>query len=363
MLCLLVSASAAAQERPADGGPPAATPTTPELPPYHHSVLSWGHSVSTQTVGVGDDVQSDDPHYNMELVAKTRYYFIDDTPRGEHLSVRADGGITTELTNSDTTTRRGEWSFVDTDLALVYARRFLGPADTDGTLAEVRPLTLTLPTSKASMDSGRYFAAGALLGITQVTPILPGRVKPDISSTVRLAVQYQRWFARATVPTNPDLERVRLTPDGRTLAGDQLAGSSLIRDSLSLTARLRLAFGEAVLWTTDLGVQPAWKYNVDDSVQVCGVVATGCADVRVGDDDNRHVVLTQITSELSFRIVKSLSFEVGYGNATSQLGPDGRRRGFFYSPDAIFFASLSFTPHELASTDSRTAALPLGPRL
>lgn len=314
------------------------------------------HAVSTQTLGVGDDYQSDNPSYAVGLAGKGRYYLIDDTPRGEHLSVRADAGIYTELTNNDATTRRGEWSFVDTDLSLVYARRILGPADTDGTLAELRPLILKLPTSKISLASGRYFAAGALLGVNHATPILKGRVRPDISASLRAAVQYQRWFARATVPTSPELERVRLTTEGRALPGDQLSGSSLTRDELSFTGRLRLAFGEAVVWTTDIGFQPAWKYDVADEVEVCGVVATGCANVRVSEDDNRYLVSTQVTTELSFRIVDSLSFEVGYGNVTSQIGPDGRRRSIFHSPSAMFFASLSFMPHELATTKPKSAS-------
>lgn len=352
-LSCLLPCAALAQERPTDAANAAATP---ELPPYHHSVLSNEHSVTAQTLGIGDDYQSANPTYTIGLAARTRYYLVDDTPGGEHLSVRADGGLYTEVTNNDATTRRGEWSFADTDLALVYARRFLGPADTDGTLAEVRPLVLRLPTSKISLDSGRYFAAGALLGINHITPILPGRVEPVISATIRAAVQYQRWFARATVPTSPQLERVRLTPDGRTLPGDQLSGASLTRDQVSLTARLRLAFGNSVQWTTDVAFQPAWKYAVAEDVQVCGVVATGCTNVRVSDDDNRYIVSTQLTTEVSIRLVPSLSFEVGYGNAASQIGADGRRRGFFYSPSAIFFASLSFTPHELATDDTTTAS-------
>ncbi len=353
-LSLLVASSGLTQERPADaeGGADLAQ----ELPPYHHTTFGMEHSVSAQTLGVGDDYQTFNPTYTLGFAARARYYLLDDTPRGEHWSVRADGALYTELTNNDATTRRGEWSFTDTDLALVYARRFLGPANTDGTLAELRPLVLKLPASKLSLQSGRYFAAGALVGVNHITPVWPGRVSLPILATLRAAVQYQRWFARATVPTSPQLERVRLTPDGRSLPGDQLSGSSLTRDELSFTGRLRLAFGESVLWTVDVGFQPAWKYDIDDEVELCGVVATGCGSVRVSENDSRYLVNTQVLTELSFRIVRSLSFEVGYGNAASQLGPDGRRRGFFYSPSAIFFASLTFMPHELATTTEQQSA-------
>jgi len=353
----LVSSTAAAQTTPAGdhGVVPATDPELEDLPAYHHSIFSWEHSVTTQTVGVGDTPQSSDPTYAMGFVAKTRYYFLDDTPAGKHFSLRLDGGLYREFTNSDSTTKRGEWTFSDTELASVYAHRFRGPADTDGTLAEVRPLTLTLPTSKGSYAAGRYFAAGALVGVTNVAPLLQGKVKPDISSLVRLAVGYKRWFARATVPTNESLGRVRLAPDGRSLPTDSLSGASLVRDQVDLTARLRIDFGKDVIWTTDFGFSPSWKYPVQNDVQLCGVVLTGCTNVQVSDDDTRYLVQTLFNTEVSVRIAPSLSVELGYGNIAGQLGPDGRRRGFFNSPDAIFYASVSFTPHELAIPPSQIA--------
>lgn len=330
------------------------------MPRYHHSIFSWDHTLSAQTLGVGDAPQSYNPTYTMGFVARTRYYLVDDTPKGEHLSLRLDGGLYREMTNSDVTTRRGEWDFSDTDLALVYARRVQGPTDTDGTFAELRPLTLTLPTSKISYDSGRYFAAGALVGVTNVTPLLQGKFE-HVSSTVRLAVGYKRWFARATVPTNEGLARDRLTPEGRTLPGDALSGSSLTRDQIDLSARVRLELGENLLWTTDAALAPSWKYGVQQDVMVCGVVLTGCADVGVSPDDSRYLVRTQFSTELSLRIARALSLDVGYGNTSNQLGRDGRRRSFFYSPEAVFYASVSFFPHELATGSkqlAKTSAVP-----
>lgn len=325
------------------------------LPAYHHSLFYWDHSLTTATLGVGDTPQSYNPTYTMGFVAMTRYYLLDDTPAGKHFSLRLDTGLYREFTDSDVTTQRGEWSMSDSDLAAVYTQRFQGPSDTDGTSWEVRPLTLTLPTSKASYDSGRYFAPGAAVGVINVTPWLQGRVRPKLASTVRLAVGYKRWFARATVPTNPSLERVRLTPEGRTSPGDTLSGSSLVRDQVELTARVRLEFGEDVLWTTDAAVAPAWKYDVQQDLQLCGVVLTGCANVQVSPNDSRYLVRTHFTTDISVRVLPSLAIGVGYGNSAAQLGADGRRRGFFYSPEATFFTYLSFMPHELVTGPQRVA--------
>jgi hypothetical protein len=326
-----------------------------KLPAYHHSIFSWEHNLTTQTVGVGDTPQSYNPTYTMGFAAKTRYYLVDDTPKGEHFSLRLDGGLYREFTNSDATTHRGEWLFVDTDLAAVYARRFQGPADTDGTFFEVRPLTLTLPTAKSSYDSGRYFAAGALVGLTNVTPLLRGKVDTDVAATTRLAVGYKRWFARATVPTNASLERVRLTPDGRSLPGDSLSGASLVRDEIDISARVRFELGKNVLWTTDAALSPSWKYAVQDDVMVCGVILTGCTDVKVSPDDQRYLLLTQFSTEVSVRVATGFSVELGYANSANQLGSDGRRRSFFYSPASVFYASVSFFPHELVTGSERVA--------
>jgi hypothetical protein len=356
--CALWSPPAAAQAPSAptaDKGVTAAQPENEELPAYHHTILAWQNQVSAQTLGVGDTPQSYNPTYTMSFLAYTRYYLVDNTPKGEHFSLRLDAGLTREFTNNDATTRRGEWSFLDTDISAVYVRRFVGSSDVDAMFAELRPLTLVLPTSKLSYDSGRYFSLGALAGLIHLTPLLHGRVGTEISSTERIAIGYRRWFARATVPTNESLDRVRLTPDGVTLPSDALSGSSLVRDELDLSGRIRLAFGENVLWTTDVGFAPAWKYDVQDHVNLCGVVATGCADVQVAPNDSRYVVRTELNTEVSVRVARAFSVDLGYGNVSNQLGPDGRRRSLFYSPQAVFYLSLSFFPHELAAAHRQVA--------
>jgi hypothetical protein len=361
---LLGTVAARAEGPVADAGPSEQAAQVDEdenLPAYHHSIFSWEHAVSAATLGVGDKPQSYNPTYTMGLVARTRYYFLDDVRRGRHFSLRLDGGLYTELTDNDFTTRRGEWTFSDTNLAAVYARRFQGRSNRDGTLLELRPLTLTLPTSKVSFDSGRYFGAGALVGINNVTPWLQGKVGPEIVSTVRLAIGYEHEFARAKVPTNASLERVRLTTDGRSLPGDTLSGASLVRDVLDFSARLRLELGKNVLWTTDAAFSPAWKYDVDHDVELCGVVQTGCTDVRVSPNERRYLARTQFSTEISVKVMRGFSVELGYGNIASQLGADGRRRSFFYSPQAIFYTSLSFFPHELATSSTQLAGSPQAP--
>jgi hypothetical protein len=364
LLTAPTAAQAQAKTPTADGSAPKEPAPQAPLPAYHHSIFSWDHTVTTATLGVGDTPQSYNPTYTMGFVARTRYYLLDDAQRGRHFSLRLDGGLYREFTNSDVTTQRGELTLSDLELAGVYAHRIQGKTNLDGTLAELRPLTLTLPTSKASWDSGRYFAAGALVGVSNVTPWLSGRAPFEISSLVRFAVGYRRWVARATVPTNPSLERVRLTPDGRTLPGDTLSGASLIRDQVDFSASLRLLLGGDVYWSLSGAISPAWKYSVAEDVALCGVVLTGCTEVGVSNSDSRFLVRTQLSTEVSLRVAKGFSVELGYGNVSNQLGADGRRRSAFYSPEAVFYASVSFFPHELVSGKRQLAQRePVSPTL
>lgn len=351
-LSLLGASPAEAQQADA-GAAPAEAEKPEKLPPYHGTFFFWEHNVSAETVGVGDDVQSRNPTYTMGLGAKTRWYLLDEP--GNRLSIRADAALYREFTNSDSTTQRGELSPSDAELLLSYSRLVRGAAESDGTLLELRPLMLTFPTSRASFNSGRYFAAGALVGVTQVNPLLAGRFEPELGSALSLAVSYERWFARATVPTSPSFELVRMTSDGRSVPTDQLSGSSLVRDQLSVVGRWALSIGKRFSVTTDFGFQPAWKYDIAEEVELCGVVATGCTTVKVSEDDSRYLVRTLFNVELGVELVKSLAFAAGYSNVGNQLGPDGRRRGMFYSPDASFYAALAFTPDELTREPKQSA--------
>src|ERR1041384_1892782 len=106
-----------------DAAAPKPEPPPEELPAYHHSIFSWDHTVTAATLGVGDTPQSYNPTYTMGFVARTRYYLLDDVQRGRHFSLRLDGGLYREFTNSDVTTQRGELTLSDVELGSVYAHR------------------------------------------------------------------------------------------------------------------------------------------------------------------------------------------------------------------------------------------------
>ena len=66
----LLSSTAAAQTAPAGdhGAVPVSEPAPEKLPAYHHSIFAWEHTVTSQTLGVGDTPQSSNPTYGMGFV-------------------------------------------------------------------------------------------------------------------------------------------------------------------------------------------------------------------------------------------------------------------------------------------------------
>jgi len=346
---LLVAPSLARAQAPQAAEPAGAPHDVPlgrtvapgvEQTPYawHDTYLYWDNAVTTNTLGIGKSYQSRDPVYEMTFGLRPRYYFIDDP--NETVSIRGDLGIISERTNSDTTTERGEWSATDFELygALSYKLR---ESRDDLTELAIRLPRLTLPTSKVSYDSGKILALGARAGVREDVALegRGARFFPNLELIVKAEYNYQ--FTRTEVPTNAGLERIRLDPEGRSVVSDQLGGATFARHAAVFGGASLLHIHQDVLWTTALEVRPAWKYPVDHHVEICGVVLTGCVEPTGVADPQTRSVLTFFQTEFWITLSESLGLSLGYANLTAQLGPDGRRRSVFYSPDARFYATLN----------------------
>ncbi len=314
---------------------PGVEPTTL---PWHDTYLYWDNAVSTNTVGLGQAYQSRDPVYEITFGLRPRYYFIDDPVKS--ISVRADLGIATERTNSDTTTQRGEWSATDFELYGAFSYKLRESSD-DLTELSLRLPRLTLPTSTISYDSGKLLGLGVRVGLREDVALEGRDAKffPNLELVAKLEYGYQ--FTRADTPTNSGLERIRLDTDGRSTVSDQLSGATFARQSAVFGGAALLHVYRDVLWSSSLEVRPAWKYPVDHDVQVCGVILTGCSQASGISDPQTRSVLTLFTTEFLVSLSNTLGLSLGYSNLTAQLGPDGRRRSVFYSPDARFYATLS----------------------
>ncbi len=314
--------------------------------PWHDTYAYWDHQLSANTLGVGQDYQSRDPVYTMTIGLRPRYYFFEDSRMS--ISARADIGVLTERTNSDTTTERGEWSATDFELFGAFDYR-LRQTREDYTDFLLRLPRIILPTSKVSYDSGKLLTLGTRVAVRE-SVVLEGRGATFFPSIDLVAkAEYGYLFSNDQVPTNSGLERIRLDPEGRSIVSDQLNGASFARHAAAFGASALLQVHRRALWTTSFEIRPGWKYPVNHDVQICGVVLTGCTRATGVSDPQTRSVLTYFSSDVWFTFTDVLSLTLGYANLTAQLGPDGRRRSVFYSPDATFFATLSVGLDQLYS--------------
>jgi hypothetical protein len=305
----------------------------PPKVPFRGSLLFWDNSVSTETIGVGQDPQTRNPLYEMSLVFRPRWYFYDTDV--ETVSVRGDVALVREITNSDTTTERGETTLTDAQLFGAYSRQLYVDGDYQTTFG-VRAPVLTFPTSTVSFNNGRYLAVGPQLSLEQYVPLRGGDA--DSFQTLRglVAVGYNHWFTRATVPTNPGLDRVRLEPGGRSLPSDQLNGAAFAEHQATFSVLLELAITERVSWSNEFRWAPSWGYGLGET---CVQTVTGCEQIPA--TDGHFGVVTLFASEVSVQVFDEMSVQLGYNNLTLQTDPNGQRRNMLYSPDARVYATIT----------------------
>jgi hypothetical protein len=289
--------------------------------------------VNAQTVGVGRSYQSANPTYSMSGSFQPRYYLYDG---GDIDAVTLDGRIDLihEFTNSDVTTRRGETTLSDATLMLGYQRMLAREGDTYETMIALKLPVLTFPTSKFSVENGTYLGVGSEVRFYQGMPLAGAGAPVFKRLLTRLTAGYNHTFTRASTPTNPDLRRFRITPEGRTVPGDQLTGAAFPEHELPLRGRLWVDLADRLVWWFEASYVPTWKYGFAD-IDVC--VVTGCAPAARPADPSRFVVVTTFQTEVTFDLLPELGVSLGYVNAATQPGPDGQRRSIFYSPGAQFY--------------------------
>jgi hypothetical protein len=323
--------------------------------PFRASTLYWDNAASADSLGVGQDYQSRNPVYEMTFGLRPRYYFHD--VEAESLSVRGDIALVREFTDSDSTTERGEWTFTDAELWLAYVRRV---NDSPGATTDLvlRAPQLILPTSKVSASNGKILGLGAGVGVEQLVPLRGDRASFLSKALLRANARYVYQFVSSTVPTSDDVDRVRLGPDGRSLPSDQISGSAFPLHQAAISASAEVELVRDLTLLTELGLRYAHRRALNDRVEVCGVVVTGCAEVEAREDAPRYGVSTLFNVELGYELTKQLALSIGYSNLTGQLGADGQRRQPFYSHDArgYFTVTLALDELYLAAAGRRTTA-------
>jgi len=340
-------------KKPAAPGAPA---KKPEKLKWRGTNLNWGNRASAETVGVGRDVQSRNPTYEMSFNLTPRWYVYDDDV--QNISIRSDIGLNREFTNSDSTTKRGEWQLTDIRLQGAYGRDLAKDGDYK-TDFRLRFPTIDLPTSKVSANNGRYFNLGGSLGIGQAIPLAGGDQELFPTGSGSFTVGYSHWFSRATTPTNDELDRIRMDPDGRAIPTDQLSAGAFAEHSVPMRFEVGVQIHERVSFTTGMGWTMFWKYGFNENQQVCNV-STGCVTPERVEDPKRFGVSTYFSTEIGVDVTKELGVALAYENITGQLGPDSQRRNVFYSPDAAFFLGASLSIDNLYQRATSTGTAKVG---
>lgn len=316
--------------------------------------VSWNHAVTTTAVGIGrDNIGSEGEQYTQGLALALNYFLIEPkdsegNSRGYSLRVATSLGFDVELTDSDITNTQREPQLRDIPLSLVLSKPLWKSANEEWSLSSAFNGSLIFPTSPFSRGQGVYLTTSPRASLFLTVP-LRGKDAPFLKNMfLGLGGRYDHRFARADVPTNPDLERPRQATTGNLFLSDQLSGRSLDANGVRWSAFAFLSekvFG-GDFWAS-LGVGMAYQFLNDfgDTSNGCDVViATGCTTALRKDDSATARVSTSFSIGVNYFPTAEFGFGLGYDNVAGQLGLDGKRRNFFYSPDAQFSASVIVSP-------------------
>lgn len=309
-------------------------------PAWHDSTAIWQQRATTQTLGVGGDFQSKDPYYDWVFYLRPRYYFWENYTSSFSVRGQLLGNI--EFTNSDTTTQRRQFEIQDTIVALTPEHAFVkhGEYLTDLTLSLPR---FVIPTSRAGYESGKILQVGLRALLVQAFPLREGS---DWLARGYLGFRggYDYQFARAIVPESSTLDRLRMDLEGHLVTNNQLAGAAMAEHSGVIHGIVHGdIYKDFIGLESEFGIDPAYKFALPAVNDVA--LLTGPAKPTDVANPTRYGVTTYLdiyADALAFD--HALKVSLGYENITGQMGPNGERRGFFWSPDAKLYIKLEFQP-------------------
>lgn len=307
---------------------------------WHDSTAIWQQRATTQTLGVGGEFQSADPYYDWVFYLRPRYYLWETGTSSFSLRGQLAGSV--ELTNSDTTARRGEFEIQDTLIALAPEHAFVKDGEylTDLTLSLPR---FVIPTSRAGYESGKILQVGLRALLVQAFPLREGS---DWLARAFVAFRggYDYQFARSIVPDSSTLDRIVMDNEGHLVTNGQLSGAALAEHSGVIHGIVHGdIYKDFIGIESEFGLDPAYKFALPPVTLID--TPTGPVQPTDVNDPQRLVASTYLdiyADVLAFD--HALKVSAGYENITGQLSPGGERRSFFWSPDAKFYLKLEFQP-------------------
>jgi hypothetical protein len=311
---------------------------------WRGTTFTWNHAATTTLLGVGrDNIGGEEEVYSWAFNLRPRFYIVD-LPN-DKLSASADIGWEVELTDSSLTTDRNEVLFQDMTLGLGYAKTLWesggsqkGEHKTTASLSG----SFRLPTSKVSLNQGKYLTTYLGPSVTQQIKILGKKADGLNNVTVRVGTMWGHLFSEAYTPVNGDLNRTRQNATGQTILSDQLSGTSFALNTLTTTLGINLPIYRGLQLSTEFGHIASFKHQSGDDGGCHTSVATdGCISVPPSEDATLYQPNTAFRIGLGYGILDVVDFELGYQNIARAIGEDGERRSMFYSPDAQFYVDLT----------------------
>ena len=306
--------------------------------PWRGTTLTFDQSVTTQTVGIGEDYQSSNPTYEWWFRFAPRYVLYENGT--DTISAIAAFNVYHEFTNSDSTTYKNETQLGPTTLFFQYGRPLYKEGEWVTSLS-VSPLRLTFPTDKASRLSGQILGLGGSVSVNQSIPINGRSASALNSARVGLMGIYNHPFTKATNPVNPDLKRYRQDLDGRTFESDVLRSGMLPNHQLNVAFTAGLNITPKFSLNGSYYIMNTWAYRPPGACVTPQGASTGPICLPTNEDAPNYRVATWFMASLDYDLFDELSLSLGYYNQANQIGPDGQRRSPFWSPYARFYFSIT----------------------
>lgn len=312
---------------------------------WRGTTFTFNQAGTTTIFGIGrDNIGSEGEFYGWDFTFRPNVYLLD-RPKDQVIAL-AEIGWATELTNSDTTADYRETQFKDLQLGIRYKRTFWESGGANaGEYVTSGNVTLrgVLPTSPTSYDQGKYLTLAIGPALSQQIKLLGTKADGLNNITVGLNLTYSHLFSRSYTPTNGDLQQPRQNATGATIFSDQLGLGSFDIDRLTTGVTFDLPLYKDLSLATAFRIISRWKHDFEAGAgSGCDVMlATGCVEAERLEDRALYHTTTTFDLALSYPVYEVVDLTLGYNNETRQIGEDGQRRNFFYSPDAQFYLDIT----------------------
>ena len=284
------------------------------LSPWRMSSVTFRNEFSALSLDRSHDLTYN-PFYEMSLWADLRWWF------GKTLYVRGATSVSHELTNSDTSTKRGETLMGDTRLIFGASKYYTIPY----ALIDISSnLSFSFPTSKASQAD--TLVVGVAPGFTLAREF-------DVFKGLRLTygLTAYKYFHRYT------------TGERESPLINVGTGSSRDADSFLSTGVRNGSWRLANMFDASLNVTNWLAFDVTAILMNDWLYATADKDGRISyspqRETNKRYAMWYVV-DADFRIMPSLSIGVGTSTYSGQLAPDSTRYAPFFNRNTNFYVEL-----------------------